>query len=121
MLLYHIISIYFKYFYTESTKVNTSIEFLEEYYKTDSPSSHRRRRYSFLRISVGLGIGGVLSGLACLITGIFLLTKRSRRRVPVIIKKPYTSSLRNQQARNNRRHPRLALALATCPSIHMIK
>ncbi|XP_049885499.1 epithelial discoidin domain-containing receptor 1-like [Pectinophora gossypiella] len=104
------------------TVVNASAEFLEEYYRTDTPPSSRKKRNSSLRVSVGLACGALVGGGAFIAATAVLLTKRTRRRIPNMLKKPFCPSLRhNNNARNNRRAPRLALALANCPPIHMLR
>ncbi|KAL0902582.1 hypothetical protein ABMA27_000418 [Loxostege sticticalis] len=96
------------------TTVNASAEFLEEYYRTDIPPSSRKKRNSSLRVSVGLACGAVVGGGAFIAATAVILTKRTRRRIPNMLKKPFCPSLRNSNSnsRNNRRAPRLALALA---------
>ncbi|XP_047041032.1 discoidin domain-containing receptor 2-like [Helicoverpa zea] len=105
------------------TWVNTSAEFLEEYYKTDTPPSSRKKRNSSLRVSVGLACGALVGGGAFIAATVVLLTKKTRRRIPNMLKKPFCPSLRHgsSSSRNNRRAPRLALALANCPPIHMLR
>ncbi|CAG4929735.1 unnamed protein product [Parnassius apollo] len=105
------------------TVVNASVEFLDEYYRTDIPPSSRKKRNSSLRVSVGLACGALVGGGAFIATIAVILTKRVRRRIPNVLKKPFCPSLRNgnSNARNNRRTPRLALALANCPPIHMLR
>lgn len=108
---------------TVPTTVNASVEFLEEYYRTDIPPSSRKKRNSSLRVSVGLACGAVVGGGAFIAATAVILTKRTRRRIPNMLKKPFCPSLRqgNANSRNNRRAPRLALALANCPPIHMLR
>ncbi|KAJ2954435.1 hypothetical protein O0L34_g2705 [Tuta absoluta] len=104
------------------TYVNASPEFLEEYYRSDTPPSSRKKRNSSLRVSVGLACGAIVGGGAFIAAAAVLLTKRTRRRIPNMLKKPFCPSLRqNSASRNNRRAPRLALALANCPPIHMLR
>ncbi|XP_063837833.1 discoidin domain-containing receptor 2-like [Ostrinia nubilalis] len=105
------------------TTVNASAEFLEEYYRTDIPPSSRKKRNSSLRVSVGLACGAVVGGGAFIAATAVLLTKKTRRRIPNMLKKPFCPALRsnNANSRNNRRAPRLALALANCPPIHMLR
>lgn len=104
------------------TVVNASAEFLEEYYRTDTPPSSRKKRNSSIRVSLGLACGALVGGGAFIAATAVLVTKRNRRRVPNMLKKPFCPSLRNNSsARNNRRAPRLALALANCPPIHMLR
>ncbi|CAG9558562.1 unnamed protein product [Danaus chrysippus] len=103
------------------TVINSSAEFLEEYYRSDSPPYSRKKRNSSLRVSVGLACGAVVGVGACIAAIAVLITKRTRRRIPNVLKKPFCPSLRNANARNNRRAPRLALALANCPPIHMLR
>ncbi|XP_037300018.1 discoidin domain-containing receptor 2 [Manduca sexta] len=110
-------------FKSAPTVVNASVEFLEEYYRTDMPPSSRKKRNSSLRVSVGLACGALVGGGAFIAATAVLLTKRTRRRIPNVLKKPFCPSLRhgNSNSRNNRRAPRLALALANCPPIHMLR
>ncbi|XP_075990906.1 discoidin domain-containing receptor 2-like [Anticarsia gemmatalis] len=110
-------------FRSVTTTVNASLEFLEEYYRTDTPPSSRKKRNSSLRVSVGLACGGLVGGGAFIAAAVVLLTKKTRRRIPNMLKKPFCPSLRhgNSSSRNNRRAPRLALALANCPPIHMLR
>ncbi|CAK1588230.1 unnamed protein product [Parnassius mnemosyne] len=110
-------------FKSEPTVVNASVEFLDEYYRTDIPPSSRKKRDSSLRISVGFACGALVTCGIVIATTTVVLTKRIRRRIPNILKKPFCPSLRNgnSNARNNRRSPRLALALANCPPLHMLR
>ncbi|XP_053624086.1 discoidin domain-containing receptor 2-like [Plodia interpunctella] len=110
-------------FKSSPTVINSSIEFLEEYYRTDMPPSSRKKRNSSLRVSVGLACGALMGGGAFIAATAVLMTKKVRRRIPQLLKKPFCPSLRtgNSNTRNNRRAPRLALALANCPPIHMIR
>ncbi|XP_060809690.1 epithelial discoidin domain-containing receptor 1-like [Amyelois transitella] len=103
------------------TVVNASSEFLEEYYRTDTPPSSRKKRNSSLRVSVGLACGALVGGGAFIAAAAVLIAKRTRRRIPNVLKKPFCPALRHGHARNNRRAPRLALALANCPPIHMLR
>ncbi|XP_038216846.1 discoidin domain-containing receptor 2-like isoform X2 [Zerene cesonia] len=103
-----------------STVVNQSTEFLDEYYRTDTPPTSRKKRNSSLKVSVGLACGAIVGGGAFIAATAILVTKRARRRIPNMLKKPFCPSLRSN-ARNNRRAPRLALALANCPPIHMLR
>ncbi|XP_063394288.1 epithelial discoidin domain-containing receptor 1-like [Cydia fagiglandana] len=105
------------------TVINASAEFLDEYYRTDLPPSSRKKRNSSLRVSVGLACGALVGAGAFIAATVVLLAKRTRRRIPNMLKKPFCPSLRNatSNSRNNRRAPRLALALANCPPIHMLR
>ncbi|XP_039763688.1 epithelial discoidin domain-containing receptor 1-like [Pararge aegeria] len=102
------------------TFLNTSVEYQEEYYQSGHPNS-RKKRNSSLRVSVGLACGALVSGGAFIAAIAVLVSKRTRRRIPNMLKKPFCPSLRNSNARNNRSAPRLALALANCPPIHMMR
>lgn len=109
-------------FFAVPTVVNASAEFLEDYYRTDTPPSSRKKRNSSIRVSLGLACGALVGGGAFIAATAVLVTKRNRRRVPNMLKKPFCPTLRNNSsARNNRRAPRLALALANCPPIHMLR
>ncbi|KAL4705683.1 hypothetical protein ACJJTC_018756 [Scirpophaga incertulas] len=110
-------------FKSAPTIVNTSAEFLDEYYKSDSMPSSRKKRNSNVRVSVGLACGALVGGGAFIATTAVLLMKKTRRRLPNLLKNSFCPPLRNGNAnsRNNRRAPRLALALANCPQIHMIR
>ncbi|XP_048488344.1 epithelial discoidin domain-containing receptor 1 isoform X2 [Plutella xylostella] len=110
-------------FKTLPTTVNRSAEFLEEYYRTEnSPSSKKKRNtVTSFKVSVGLACGALVGGGAFIAATAVFLARRARRRIPNLLKKPFCPSLRQGHARNNRRAPRLALALATCPPIHMLR
>ncbi|XP_014369691.2 epithelial discoidin domain-containing receptor 1 [Papilio machaon] len=109
-------------FKSAPTVVNSSIEFLDEYYRTDVPPTSRKKRNSTSRTSVGLACGALIGGGIFIAGTTVLLTKRIRRRIPNMLKKPFCPSLRSgNSARNNRRAPRLALGLANCPPIHMLR
>lgn len=102
--------------------MNASAEFLEDYYRTDAPPSSRKKRNSSIRVSLGLACGALVGGGVCIAATVVFVIKRNRRRVPNMLKKPFCPTLRNNSsARNNRRAPRLALALANCPPIHMLR
>ncbi|XP_072931480.1 discoidin domain-containing receptor 2-like [Epargyreus clarus] len=107
-------------FKTVPTVINASKEFLDEYYKSDVPPSSRKKRNSSMKVSVGLACGALIIVGALLATIAILVTKRTRRRIPQLLKKPFCPAIRTNN-RNNRRAPRLALALANCPPIHMLR
>ncbi|XP_050360580.1 discoidin domain-containing receptor 2-like [Nymphalis io] len=103
------------------TIVNSSAEFLEEYYRSDDSPSSRKKRDSSFSLPIGWTCGAVIGGLLLIAIIVVLVVKRTREMIINFFQRPFCPMLRNTNARNNRRAPRLALALANCPPIHMLR
>ncbi|GBP02098.1 hypothetical protein EVAR_101367_1 [Eumeta japonica] len=81
------------------TVVNSSQEYLDEYYRTDTPPTHRKKKNSSMKVSVGLACGAVVGGGAFIAAIAVLITRKARRRIPAMLKKPFCPSLRQGHAR----------------------